>query len=56
MENMFTKLPQCGSYANKTSTMWKKAKKNFHNVEIMVTKLPQCGNYAYKTSTMWKVC
>ena len=64
---MLTKLPQCGKFDKKTSTMWNVCQQNFHNVEHVITKppqwgkyakkkLPQCGNYANKTSTMWKVC
>ena len=50
VERVITKPPQCGKYANKTSTIWKLCCKNFHNEETMVTKLPPCGNYANKTS------
>ena len=43
---LLTKLPQCGKYANKTSTKWK----------VLSRKLPQCGKFTKltKTSTMWK--
>ena len=45
---MPTKLPQCGTCNNKTSTMWKVCYQNFHYVEIMLKKLPKCGKYAKK--------
>ena len=45
VESLIRKLPQCGKYANKTSTMWK----------VLSRKLPQCGKYANKTSTMWNM-
>ena len=53
---LLTKLPQCGKFAKKTSTMWKVCQQNFHNVECVVTKPSECGKYAIKTSTMWKLC